>query len=722
MRFMRRGLVSALMGLLVSPAWASSHMDAPLITLDDAANTTDVYAFVARRGNDQFLSTALAVYPFEEPGIGPNKYNFDDNVLYEIHVGLGEDVLEGRATYSYRFRFQTAFKNRQTILQSFLGVIQDVDDAGQNLTQTYTVTRVDRRTGGETQLGSCVVPPNNQGIATPFYNQADNGENPAKQGVSSSLDLDRYTAQSICELDDGHLVFAGQRDDGFYADIQAVFDLLQLRGPDDRFDSQGGFNVHTIALNIPLDELGGPQQVAGVYATTSRRSVSVLPQGGGPPELMGPFVQVGRQGNPLFCEALIAIEDKDLYNRTTPERDQELFSQYALNPELAGLINAIVFGGNGPAIETNRTDLAAIFIPDMIKVDLSTGPARLAGPPDDEGFSRLGVFGGDVLVSDIQPGFPGFPAGTIPGGWPNGRRFGDDVLDIAITAVISDLRNDPLVINGPAGDSVDANDISYNKVFPYAATPLNGRSHLHNGVNVLDPVNFAHFGNGGGFVSDIVLTNPSTTTEAAGRVQFRDQAGLPLQVGVVATPGIVPRRQSDSGQVPASSLNVASSFDFVLPRGGTLTLSTDGLGDVIAGSVAVISDSPVGGVLRFSIPGIGIAGVQPSQPLEGFVIPARRQDGINTGVAINSTASAPITLRLRLIDEVGQVVAQSTIESFPAGGQIARFIDELFPDLDAASFRGSMTVAAEGGLIAATALELGGQPGQFTTLPVTPLQ
>jgi hypothetical protein len=95
------------------------------------------------------------------------------------------------------------------------------------------------------------------------------------------------------------------------------------------------------------------------------------------------------------------------------------------------------------------------------------------------GFSRLGVFGGDALSSTVQAGLPGFPAGTIPGGWPNGRRFGDDVLDIALTAIISDLRGDPLMIAGPAGDRVDNNDNSYNKVFPYAATPLNGRNHSH---------------------------------------------------------------------------------------------------------------------------------------------------------------------------------------------------------------------------------------------------
>lgn len=474
-------LVAALAPLLLpASARASSHMDAPLITLDDAANTTDVYAFVSQKFGRKYLTTALAVYPHEEPGIGPNKYNFDDDVLYEIHVATGSDVGKGRARYSYQFTFETSYRNRNTILQSYLGVIDSVGDASQNLIQRYTVNKVDWNTGQTVRLGRGIVPPNNQGNATPRYNRNNDGEQPARDGVSHEADLDAYTAQSIAELRNGYFAFAGQRDDGFYADIQAIFDLLKLRGQGQAVDSQGGFNVHTMVLNIPIDELGGDQQIAGVYATTSRRRVTIL--GTSDDVKFGDFVQVARQGNPLFNEGLVAIKDKDLYSRTSPAVDATLFRKYAVTPELASLINALVFGSN-VAPTTNRTDIAGIFIPDLIKVDLSTGPARLAGGgpshpsnPDDTGFSRLGIFGGDTLVSTVQAGFGN---GTVPGGWPNGRRFGDDVVDIAVTALISDLRVSPPVIVGPAGDNVDKNDIAYNKVFPYAATPLNGRRHTH---------------------------------------------------------------------------------------------------------------------------------------------------------------------------------------------------------------------------------------------------
>jgi len=471
-------------GLLLSASAdvrASSHMDAPLIVLDDAANTTDVYAFVREEYGRKFLVTALGVYPFEEPGIGPNKYNFDDNVLYALHVALGKDAAAGRPTISYEFRFTTRYKKRRTILQSYLGVINDVNDAAQNLTQFYSVTKLDHRTGRRTRLGSGIVPPNNQGIATPFYNQGDNGEQPAREGVATEAELDRYTAQSIASLDRGYVAFAGQRDDGFYGDIQAVFDLLQLRNPGK--DAQGGFNLHMMALAIPIEELGGDRQVAGVYATTSRERVSILFDGPFETQRGGGWVQVGRQGNPLFNEGLVAIEDKDLYSRTQPSSDKDLFRKYAENPELAKLLNLIVLEPDIPGIETGRTDIAGIFIPDVIKVDLSTKSARLAGGgpthptnPDDAGYSRLGIFGGDTLVSQIQPGFGG---GVVPGGWPNGRRFGDDVVDIAVTALISDLRTSPPIIRGPAGDNVNGNDMAFNKVFPYESTPQNGRRHAH---------------------------------------------------------------------------------------------------------------------------------------------------------------------------------------------------------------------------------------------------
>jgi hypothetical protein len=481
---------AALSTLLLAPAitMASSHMDAPLITRDPSAHITDVYAFVSQIGNVKYLTAAVAVYPFEEPSIGPNKYNFDDNVLYAMHIATGADLAAGKPTITYLFKFDTTFKNNNTIAQSFLGAIENVNDAKQNLTQRYSVTKVvhhDQQVGNVDQresdtievLGTdLTVPPNNQGLVTPHYNQNEDGDMFAKEGVNDPSKLDIYTSETVHPINHGYIVFAGQRSDGFYANIQSIFDLdVTFSGPERPLDSQAGFNVHTIVLDIPLPELGGDQQVVGVYATTSRKALTVLrdPRA---PATFGEYVQVHRKGNPAFCELLVAGKDKDLFTETPPTVDQTIFAKYALAPELAKLLDV------PPKLQTARTDLAGIFIPDLVKVDLSTGPAHLADNPNDPLFNRLGIFGGDTLKSTIQQGFGN---GTVPGGWPNGRRFGDDVLGIAVIAISSDLRVSPPQIFAGFDPGtfniggVTQNDITYNSVFPYAPTPHNGRDNKH---------------------------------------------------------------------------------------------------------------------------------------------------------------------------------------------------------------------------------------------------
>jgi hypothetical protein len=501
--------LSATIGL--APVRASSHQDAPLITRDPAANTTDVYAFVTVRNGQKFLDVALSVYPHQEPGIGPNKFNFDPNVLYQIFLA---NPTTGADLVAYQFQFTDTFKTQATILQSYTGVVAANGDSAQNFTQTYTVTKVVG--SASTALGSGTVPPNNQGVATPKYNKGDNGDNPAKDGVGDTAQLDDYTRGAIATLSGGYRAFAGQREDPFYGDINAIFDLLSLKSGSQRFDSQGGYNVHSIVLEIPLAEIpGGENQTMGVYATTSRRATTVLTDGANSAGTAtnGAWVQVGRQGNPLFCEAFVALVDKDLYNRTKPTSDAALFKKYSDNPELGVLINALVLKGNVAPV-TNRADLSAIFIPDVIKVDLSTGRARLPGGgatnavlADDAGYSRLSIFGGDVLESPVASGhpfrLPGSAIGAdatkfyVPGGWPNGRRFGEDVIDIGVTAIISDLRALPLVIRSAAGiDNVDSNDAIVNKVFPYVGTPFNGRNYDHNPRQANSPLlNFATRGN-----------------------------------------------------------------------------------------------------------------------------------------------------------------------------------------------------------------------------------
>ncbi|MFI4881824.1 MAG: DUF4331 family protein, partial [Phycisphaerales bacterium JB064] len=261
----------------------------------------------------------------------------------------------------------------------------------------------------------------------------------------------------------------------FFADVPGVFDLLNPRILDrdgDLSDGLGqdgngvdgfkGFNVLTFAIQIPLSELPqlpytdpffGNQMGVGVYASVSRRQFTERVSGD-EFRSTGPWVQVNRLGNPLFNEVLVALADKDRYNATSPVDDDQ-FATYAQNPEVASLINLVY--GTDFATE-GRNDLMAVFIPDVIRVATTTGPVRLE---DDPGFSRLGFIGGDVTAN----------MGGVSSGWPNGRRFGDDVVDIALTAVASGPDYSEITL---VGDNITGNDLPYHAVFPYAATPHAG--------------------------------------------------------------------------------------------------------------------------------------------------------------------------------------------------------------------------------------------------------
>ena len=464
-------LIAAVMiGPLASPTWGASHSDAPLIKQDPQANITDVYAFVGTKYDDpntKVLNVVVHARPFSEPGDGVMYERFADDARYSIHIANAQS---GASALRYDFFFSRvnpslggpSLKNGNTILSygrgTEIGAIQHVGDARQNYTQTYSVFK-DPSKGDKKRLASrLLVPPPNVGArTTPFYNDA-NGQ--AVSGATSFAELDRYTQETVYSLPTGEAVFAGPREDGFFADTPGIFDLLDPRilGDDlgqggDGVDGFKGFNVLAFAIQIPVSQLDVVRTfpTVGVYASVSRRRMTHISDRFEPVGL-GDFVQVNRMGNPLFNEVLVALQDKDRYNRSQPSDDQQ-FARYAQAPEVAFLANAVF----GTAFQINdRSDLVGIYIPDVLRVDTSTEPVRLAG---QAGFDRLSVFGGDTTT-----------AGK-PSGWPNGRRLGDDVIDIALTAIAS----------GPSfttitrvGDNINGNDLPYNQVFQYSATPHAG--------------------------------------------------------------------------------------------------------------------------------------------------------------------------------------------------------------------------------------------------------
>jgi hypothetical protein len=412
-------LVAALLrGPGPSAAGASSHREAPLISEDPSADNTDLYAF---RSPDKpnTLTIVSNFIPGEDPAAGPNYYTFSPSARYDVYVDRNGD---GRADVSYYFQF----KRRNGPF--FLG----------DTAQPYTVTRV---AGGKSQIvARGVTPPDNIGPrSTPNYHA--------------------LAQKAVTALAGGGQVFAGQRDDPFFADVGDIFDLLAIRkgtGSDGGGkDFLAGYAVHTIALQIPISQVDTASHVVGVWSAADRRKTTVAGRTG-----RGPWVQVSRLGNPLINEVIIPTGLKDLWNRESPAQDKRFISFYK-TPILAAVINKLYKLG---APTQNRDDLVQVLLTGIPKVTFTgSTPAdelriNLAVPVTQAGsISRLGVLGGDNQ------------------GWPNGRRLQDDVIDIAEQAVGGFLLNHKL----PLGDGVNAGDRKAMDTFPYVADPLSGADDTH---------------------------------------------------------------------------------------------------------------------------------------------------------------------------------------------------------------------------------------------------
>jgi Domain of unknown function (DUF4331) len=414
-------LVAALLrGPGPSTAKASSHREAPLISEDPSADNTDVYAFRSPDKPDT-LTILSNFIPGEDPAAGPNYYTFSPTARYDIYIDRNGD---GKPDVSYYFRFK---RNNGPY---FLG----------DTVQPYTVTRVEN--GKSTVVATAKTPPDNIGPrSTPNYH-----------GVAMD---------AVADLSGGGKVFAGQRDDPFFADVGDIFDLVAIRkgtgSTGGGKDFLAGYAVHTIGLQIPISQVDTKSHTIGIWSAADRQRASVKSHGKG----SGQWVQVSRLGNPLINEVVIPTPLKDHWNASSPANDKQ-FVQYYKTPILAAVINKLYKGLNVP--ETNRDDLVQVLLTgipnvtftgntlaDELRINLST-PVT----PADK-FSRLGVLGGDNQ------------------GWPNGRRLGDDVIDIAEQAVGGFLKGNKL----PLGDGVDNGDTSPMAAFPYIADPQSGAADTH---------------------------------------------------------------------------------------------------------------------------------------------------------------------------------------------------------------------------------------------------
>ena len=462
-----------LAGTLIAsaPAGASSHREAPMIAGDPYADLTDVYAFVSADKPDS-VTLIMNAIPYEDPMGGPNYYQFDPKVRYQLHIAQAG---HNEADITYSVEFQTTVKNPNTFLYQ-VGPYAKAGDPNLNVQQTATVTKIVRGVG-ESVIGTNLpVQPVNIGPHSnpPQINGMDSGN--SSSGISGTNEV------SALQNGEGWF-YAGQRGDPFFLDL-GVFDLLALRPFDslhkvvplsntEGVNSFNGFNVHSIAFQIPITLLttdgqpakaDGSNSIIGVWATTWRRQTRVLSQSGFGDNQTGDWVQIERLGNPLVNEVVVPLGVKDHFNASPPSADAQ-FLPAVLNPELPGLINGLY---GVPVPPEPRNDLVTIFL---------TGIPGLNQPPNVQASEMLRLNMGIPPTADVGKGNRMGVLGGDNAGFPNGRRPEDDVVDIAIQAMAGatpltpDFNKAP---NNVLGDGVNQSAQPFNSGFPYLSQAFQG--------------------------------------------------------------------------------------------------------------------------------------------------------------------------------------------------------------------------------------------------------
>jgi len=515
--------MALMVGTAPATSSAASHREAPLISMDPNADITDFFMFRSyEAGREDAIVLIMDVIPGEEPSAGPNYYNFDPTVLYTINIDNNTD---GRADdVRFEFEFKTQLRiivNQLDLFLSYAALppitsLQGEGAEGLGLRQTYTVTMV--RNGERRVLARDLIAV------------------PSNVGPRTMPDYEALVQQGIYELDDEARVFAGQRDDPFFIDLGAIFDTLNLRSPG--VDMLSGFNVHTIALEVPASWLTSDQEDAsdtdspllGAYASTYRRTTTVLRDDNGDnnddngddkndEELddrrqgEGEWVQVQRLANPLVNEVIIGTKDKDRWNSLDPSQENQ-FLNYYREPRLVTALEAVFSVEAEPLLDLR--DVFLTYTPgryeqvsELLRLDISVPPTPL------ESQNPLTVLGGDDA------------------GWPNGRRPIDDVTDVAIRVVGG-------VNFADAGDNVNANDLPLPNTFPFLATPWDGLNRIHQngeGAPVPSPT---PIGTGTVTPTGSVTVTGTVSPEPTGTATATTTPTLPATETATATPTNTP--------------------------------------------------------------------------------------------------------------------------------------------------------------------------------------
>ena len=474
-----RALGLILATTLAGQTLASSHREAPFITGIPKVDGTDFYLFRSYETGRESYVTIIANYlPLQAPYGGPNYFDLDSKALYEIHIDNDGDAIED---LTFQFRFSDVVTDLQVPVDGLMvsvplkniGAIgpSPADTTNVNVRQTYEVTLVrgDRRSRQREKLTFV------DNTDTVFRKPLDN------IGEKSIPDYASYAAAHVYDVaipgcDNGR-VFVGQRKEGFAVNLGEIFDLVNTNplGPvDGEANTIGNLNVTSLALEVPISCLtSAGEPVIGGWTTASLRQARIInprpnfSRGKSPSLDGGAFTQVSRLGAPLVNEVVIGLTDKDRFNASEPKDDQQ-FAAYVTNPTLPELLE-ILFAGAGAQAPNlfPRTDLVSAFLTGVegLNQPANVTPSEMlrlntAIDVTDMGAqNNLGVLGGDLA------------------GFPNGRRPGDDVVDIELRVAMGALIADATVApnnTAPFTDGATLNATDFDSGFPYLTAPLAG--------------------------------------------------------------------------------------------------------------------------------------------------------------------------------------------------------------------------------------------------------
>lgn len=478
----RSNLLATLAGLAIcaSGALASSHGEAPYSKSNPKTDATDFYMFNSyETGREGFVTIVANFYPLQDPYGGPNYYTLDSDALYQIHIDNNGDAQE-----DLTFSFKVNTVNNDIALDIggvmvpvplvAVGPIGDNRDATANLNvaENYTLNVI---RGPRTSAGAAVT--NATTGEAIFKKPVDNIGEKTIPNYNAYANDHIYTVRLPGSNRTGRL-FVGQRKDPFVVNLNGVFDTLNLNplGPEDAIpDSLFDKNVTSFILEVPASYLTNAKSgdpVIGGWMSASLPRARVLtpnPSFDRPATSSGSYVQVTRLGMPLVNELVIGLRDKNKFNASLPKGDGQ-FLTYVTNPTLPAIISAY-FPVEAPC--TPRQDLVQVFLTgvpglnqpahatpsEMLRLNTNVDPMHGGIPAKRKGMqNRMGVIGGDLA------------------GFPNGRRPGDDVVDVALRVVMGALLPGECAPDGqlPYTDGSYIDDSFFLDRFPYLADPIPG--------------------------------------------------------------------------------------------------------------------------------------------------------------------------------------------------------------------------------------------------------